>query len=308
VRASHQPFRTILVLTDLSERESIAVQRAAQIADTHRAALRILYMPASAKDPVVAPAALAAAGFQLEAALDLPVTVASVAAGRLDEVVAHATSADLVVVPHRSERSLSAFFRGQPVERLLRLCRRPVLVARASRGPHYARILVGVDLTPASAQLLVFAARLDPRSELEVFHAVSTLNEARLRSAEATEAAVRLYREKCVAHARERMVVLTDSFVARRNRFLATVGRGDPGTQAIVQQQHSGADLVVVGKSAAPAWSDFLSGSVAQRVLNWGTSDVLVVPLAGAPDAMSVARRPGAWGALAMGRAHGGLS
>ncbi|QJW83390.1 universal stress protein [Ramlibacter terrae] len=305
MRASHQPFRTILVLTDLSDRENIAVQRASQIAATHRAALRIVYMPARPNDPVVAPAALAAAALQLEAALELPVTVAAVAAGRLDEVVAHATGADLVVLPHRRERSVAAFFRGQPVARLLRLCRSPVLVARASRSPHYARILVGVDLSPASADLLALAARLDPRSELEVFHAVSTLNEARLRSAEATETAVRLYRENALADARERMVALTDSFVARRNRFLATVGRGDPGTQAIVQQQHSGADLVVVGKRAASAWGDFLCGSVAHRVLGWGSSDVLVVPHGGAPQAVPVPRSPGGWGALAMGPAGG---
>ncbi|MGV3570829.1 MAG: universal stress protein [Ramlibacter sp.] len=305
VRASPRPIRSILVVTDLSARENIAVQRASRLAATHGASLRLLAMPARPQDPPPAPAALASAALQLELALELPVTAASVAANAFEQLVAHASGADLVVVPHRRQRSTAAFFRGQPVARLLRLCRCPVLVARSSRSPHYARILVGVDFSPASAALVEIAAQLDPRSELEIFHAVSTLHEARLRSAEATEAAVRRYREQCVQDARQRMIALTDSFVARRNRYLATIGRGDPGMQAIVQQQHSGADLVVVGKRSATAWEDFLCGSVAHRILSWGSSDVLVVPRGDAPAAAPRPRGRGGWAALAMAPAEG---
>jgi len=42
-------------------------------------------------------------------------------------------SPELLVLPHRRERSTAAFFRGQPVMRLLRCCRCPVLVTRAAR-------------------------------------------------------------------------------------------------------------------------------------------------------------------------------
>ncbi|RYY68191.1 MAG: universal stress protein, partial [Comamonadaceae bacterium] len=144
----------------------------------------------------------------------------------------------------------------------------------------YARMLVAVDLSPASQALVQVAARLDPHADLEIFNALSTLNEARLRSAEASEAAVLAYRQRCLRHAEQRMVAFSNSFDARRNRFLTTIGRGDPGMQAVIQQERSGADLVVVGKRTATAWEDFVSGSVAHRVLSWGSSDVLVVPQA----------------------------
>jgi nucleotide-binding universal stress UspA family protein len=95
----------------------------------------------------------------------------------------------------------------------------------------------------------------------------------------APTAASRLaYREQCLKHARHRIVSLTDSFDARRNRVLATIGRGDPGRQAVIQQERSGADLVVLGKKRSTAWEDFFLGSIAHRVLSWGSSDVLVVP------------------------------
>ncbi|MEP6825274.1 MAG: universal stress protein, partial [Ramlibacter sp.] len=48
--------------------------------------------------------------------------------------------------------------------------------------------------------------------------------------------------------------------------------------QAVVQQQYCGAELIVVGKRPASAVSDFVFGSVSQRVLRYATSDVLVIP------------------------------
>ena len=75
------------------------------------------------------------------------------------------------------------------------------------------------------------------------------------------------------------MFWLTDSYEARRNRVLSAIGHGDPARQVLVQQQRSGAELVVVGKHPASALSDFVFGSVAQRVLDRVSgSDVLVVP------------------------------
>jgi nucleotide-binding universal stress UspA family protein len=209
--------------------------------------------------------------------------VETVPAGPVDfeGIVAAATGMDLVVLPHWHERSTAAFFRGQPVLRLLRRCSSPVLVVRRARRPHYERILVAVDFAPASRSLAQLAAAFDPQAKVELFHAVSTLDEARLRACEATDHAIRAYRAKCRRHAERQMLTLTDSFGARRNRFLTSFGRGDPGRQTVVQQEHSRADLVVLGKKRASGWEDFFCGSVAHRVLSWGSSDVLVVPAAG---------------------------
>lgn len=272
-------IKSILVATDLSVQESMAVQRARQLADTHRASVTLMYMPSSGERvPANAAFRLANTARQLEESLELRVKTAPAKAHKLEDLIAETRDMDLVVLPHRHERSTAAFFRGQPVVRLLRCCNCPVLVARQVHGAHYRRILVPVDFSPASEALVKLAADFDSRAELEIFHAISTLDEARLRSAEATEQAVRAYRKRCLEHAQERMLTLTDSFDARTNRLLTVIGRGDPGRQTVIQQEHSGADLVVVGKRRSSAWEDFLCGSVAHRVLSWGSSDVLVVP------------------------------
>jgi nucleotide-binding universal stress UspA family protein len=272
-------IKSILAVTDLSAREDIAVRRACQLATTHRAAIKLMYVPARGQPAQPAAAArLADAARQIEERLELRVRTAPVKPHKLEDLAAEARGMDLLVLPHRHERSTAAFFGGQPVLRLLRNCSCPVLVARKLRGERYGRILVGVDLSAASQDLVKLAGNLDPHAELEIFHAISTLDEAKLRSAEAPEHAVRAYRERCLQHAQQRMASLSGSFAAGRDRVLTRVGRGDPGRQTVFQQEQSQADLVVLGKKRSNSWADFFCGSVAHRVLSWGSSDVLVVP------------------------------
>ncbi|HEX7892298.1 MAG TPA: universal stress protein [Ramlibacter sp.] len=296
-------FTAILVATDLSAQENLALQRAWRLADAQRAALKLMYMP-PAGQPVARDAAvrLARLARHLEDTFALRVKTVPLQSHRLEDLVAQSRGMDLVVLPHRRERSTAAFFRGQPVLRLVRNASCPVLVTRQAGGQHYGRILVAVDFSPESERLVRIAAGLEAHAELEVFHAIDTLGEARLRAAEAREEAVRTYRERCLRDAQKGMLTLTDSFDARRNRVSTLIGRGDPGRQAVVQQERSGADLVVVGKRRSSAWQDFFSGSVAHRVLSWGSSDVLVVPPAREPATGPIAARRihGADGAAAL--------
>ena len=250
---------SILVATDLSVQGSAAVQRAWQLAHVHGASLKMAYLPLRGRD--------------------------------VPDLVAQARGMDLVVLPYRHEQTFATLFRGSSVTRLLREARCPVLVTRVGSEAPYERLLVAVDFSPRSEGLARSAAHFAPDAQLQLFHAVSTRDESRLRAAEATEQAVRAYWRKCVAAAQERMLVLKGSFDARRNGLHTALGRGDPARQTVVQQQRSGADLVVVGKARSSAWRDFLFGSVAERVLRWGGSDVLVVPHARADATAPIAAR-----------------
>ena len=271
-------IRSILVATDLSVQDHLALHRAWQLAHAHRASVKLMYVPPQgAQVPHNAAALLADEARLLEQTFGLRVTAVG-SAHRLEDVVAEGRGTDLVVLPHRRERFTAAFFRGQPVLRILRGCNRPVLVARQARVGHYRRILVAASLSRGSEALVTLAAGLDAHAELEIFHAIDTRGEAKLRAAEATEQAVRAYRARCLRKAQEGMGTLIDALAAHRHRLLTAIGRGDAGRQTVVQQQRSGADLVVLGKRRSSAWEDFLCGSVAHRVLSWGSSDVLVVP------------------------------
>jgi len=272
-------IKTILVATDLSVQENAAVQRAWQLADVHRASLKLMYMPARGKEvPASAASRLANVARQLEESLELRVRTVPVSAHKVEDLVAEARGADLVVLPHRNERSTAAFFRGQPLLRVLRGSTSPVLVTRHAGDAPYQRILVAVDLSRESKSLVKLAADLQPLADLQLVHVIDTLDEARLRAAEATEQAVKAYREGRRERVRQGMQALTDSFRPRRNSLSSVIGRGDPGRQIVLQQQQSRSHLVVVGKAGSTAWGDFLCGSVAHRILSWGSGDVLVVP------------------------------
>ncbi len=287
-------MNTILVVTDLClPSKDVAVRRAAHLASARAATLKLMHMPdAAAPPPGDVKALLALAARQLER--DHPslraIPVAG-SAGTLDDLAREAARCELVVLPERRERSLRTWLLGQPVQRLLRACDRPVLLARTEPRPHYARILIGVDFSERSRALLAYAAALDPQASLELFHAIDRHGEAYLKAAEVSEHAINAYRASRLQGAQDRILRLTDSFGPRRNRVQTALGRGDAGRQLVVQQEHSGADLVVVGADRWSALVPLLASGVAHQVLTQGRSDVLVVPRNHVPSSRSAAAR-----------------
>ena len=274
-------IQSILALTDLSARGLRTVARAAFLAQAHGALLKIMYAPAGFAAPADAGAALRLAALCLETAEGFGILVKKVddASGSLDAAAEEARWCDLVVIGDDVDRSLAAFFHGQPAERLLRRAAKPVLVSRSDAAAgNYARILVAVDLRRDSGALVDMACAFDGTAEVEMFHAFSPAYEGKLRYADVSTRVIEHYRDTCARHARERLLQLSDASSARRNRVVAAIGRGDPARQLAVQQQYTRADLLVVGKRRRAALADFLCGSVAQRVLRGAASDVLVVP------------------------------
>jgi len=268
---------SILVLSDLSAPQNIAVRRALNLAAVHQATLKLMHVPAGSR--------------------------------KLADIAGEAEGVDLIVLAHEHERSTAAFLRGRRVLGLLRRLDTPVLVVRRSQRAHYSKVLVAVDFTPRSQAMARIAASLDPLAQVELFHAVSTADEARLRSAETDEQSVRSFRAKRRRRAQKDMSAFQESFGAHRDRTRTALGRGDAGWQTVLRQQRTGADLVVVGKRRRSAWEDFLCGSVAHRVLRWGSSDVLIVPDAcvGVQQPLAPERigLPGAWAAMALAAGRG---
>jgi nucleotide-binding universal stress UspA family protein len=295
-------IQSILAVTDLSAHGLRTVVRAASIAAAHGALLKIMYAPAAFSTPADADAALGLGALCLEVAERFGILVKKVddASGSLGGAAQEARWCDLIVIGGEPDRSLRAFFHGQPAERLLRAAQRPVLVTRLeARAGGYGRIIVAVDLMDASRQLVDLACAFDGAAEIELFHAFTAMHEGKLRYADVSAHVIDAYRHACARHARERMLWLSDASSARRNRVVSSVGRGDPARQAAVQQQYSNADLLVVGKRHRGALTDFLFGSVALRVLRWCTGDVLVVPH-GAPGPSRAREKQGRRAAAAV--------
>ncbi len=241
------PLHAVLVFTDRSPQEHHVLRRAASLAADHGAMLEHRVVPRDAPLHVFA---------------------------------RDTAGADLLVLPERRQPLVAALLQGQPVTRVLRDAEVPVLVVRRDVARPWHRVLAGVDFSAESDAVAAYAGQLAEDAELELFHAVCTRDETRLRSAEATEQAVLAFRANGLQRAQERMRGLVPLLGRRPGRIHTAIGRGDPGRQLVVQEAQTRADLVVVGKEASTAWGDFFGAAVAHRVLGWGTSDLLVVPYA----------------------------
>lgn len=273
--------QSILAITDLSDNTDAVLSRAALLAAEHGAMLKLMYArPVGDLSCPDAARRLTQHASQLAQRHGIKVHAAIRTADCFDDVVNASRNADLVVTG-ASHASVQSFFTGRLEERLVRATRRPVLVVRKGAGvvqSAYARFLVAVDFSEASRNLVAVAFALGKAAEVELFHAISTDNERSVRYAEASGESIKAYRDECTRHAHDRLFWLTDSSEARRNRVDSAIGYGDPARQLVVQQQHSGSDLIVVGKHPASALSDFVFGSVSHRVLRYASTDVLVIP------------------------------
>ncbi|MDB5998418.1 MAG: UspA domain protein [Rhizobacter sp.] len=272
-------IKSILAVTDLSVEGRHALERAALLAVAHGASLELMHCASKADAPRVdRESQLVFAAHDITHRLGLAVRTAGQAENSLEDIATRAKSCDLLVLGQRTRRTMADCFAGPMAERLMRRCRCLVLVSRLPPRKRYQRIVVGVDLTPASKHLVEAARAVDAGAELELFHAISTVNESKLRYAEVSRLAISAYRRECVRHAKDRMDRFVDSFGATRNRLTSVICHGEASWQAAVQQQYRRADLLVVGKRRSTPIVDFIFGSVAQRVLRWATSDVLLVP------------------------------
>jgi nucleotide-binding universal stress UspA family protein len=276
--------RFILAVTDFSSQGNNALARAALLSAEHGAALKLAYIgwPGDTA-PADAGTRLAHHALQLSQAHGISARVAGRLHHSLEDLRPEVTASDLVVWGTAPSRSVRSFFLGQPVEEFIRSAGRPVLVVRRAAQHPYRSLLVAVDFTETSRSLVDLSFSFSKTASVELFHAVSTANEGKLRYAEVSTSAIKAYRDQCRRHAQDRMFWLTDSFDTRRNRVQSAIAHGDPARQMLVQQERSGSDLIVVGKHPGSTFSDLFFRSVAGRLLNYadaegGRADVLVVP------------------------------
>lgn len=271
--------RSILAVTDFSLQGGHALARAALLCVKHRATLTLVYLahPGEAPPPD-ATVRLLRHALQLRQRHHIHVNAATRTDFTAADIAREAAGVDLVVWGTAPAHGLRAWFSAHPAIQMLRRCPRPVIVVRNGADQPYQSLVVAVDFSQVSHRLVALGFALHPSARVELFHAVSTANEGKLQYAEVSERAIQTYREQCLRYAQDRMFTLTDSYDARRNRLSASIGRGDPARQVVVQQQNTAADLIVVGKHPASMLSDVFFESVAQRIVRHARADVLVVP------------------------------
>jgi nucleotide-binding universal stress UspA family protein len=275
-------FDSILALTDFTTQSEHALDRAAILAGQHNTPLRLVYFAEEPhrffSDPIARLSQRARQltrrhGIRVHAVQRNPVT--------MDDVMRECQAASLLVVGPLWQRHWKTFYRGTTLDQLVHDCPCPVLVVKQAAERSYEQVLVAVDLSPRSRELIGRARQFAAPSSLKLFHAIDTIEESKLRSADVSFDVIRANRLDSRQQAKDRLMQLTRALGLNGSALAFDVGNGDPAYQTAVQQQAIRAELVVVGKRRTSAITRFLTGSVAQRLAKWAESDVLVVPFDG---------------------------
>ena len=282
-------FDSILALTDFTTQSEHALDRAALLAGQHNTPLRLIHFAEEPQrffsDPI---ARLSQRARQLTRRHGIRAVALERNPVTLDDVMQECRNASLLVMGPLWQRSWKTFYRGTTLDQFVHDSPCPVLVVKQAAGRTYEQVLVAVDLTPRSRDLIAYARRFASPSALQLFHAIDTIEESKLRSADVSFEAIRANRLDSRQHAKERLMQLTRALGMAGSAMAFDVGNGDPAYQTAVQQQATRAELVVVGKRRASAFARFLTGSVAQRLAKWAESDVLVVPFDGLAEPVPV--------------------
>jgi nucleotide-binding universal stress UspA family protein len=278
-------FDSILAVSDFAAHSEHALERAALLARQHRIALRLIHLSEGSDaflfDPV---ARLGQRARQLARRHEITVHVVGVPAS-LDGVLGEASASTLLVMGPLLQRSWKRFHLGTMLDRAVHGSLGPLLVVKQAPALAYGHVLVAVDLSPRSRSLIDFACVLSAPTVLKLFHAIDTIEDNKLRSAQVSPELIRANRFGSRQHARDRLTRLLGGLATTPPACAAPplafeVGNGDPAYSTALHQQATQADLVVVGKRRSSPLMQFFTGSVAQRLAKWADSDVLIVPLA----------------------------
>jgi nucleotide-binding universal stress UspA family protein len=272
-------IKSILAVTDFSPDCAAAFERAALLASQHGARLDLLHLEGAPNNAITEPVArLEQRARQFRRRFGIEVAVRPRQVLSAENMRRMTEGQDLLVVHRFADRLLARMFKMTAVDRMLRHSRCPVLLVRGGVGAAYQAVVAAVDFSDTSRQAALMGSMLAGSARLELFHCVSVRDEARLRSAEVSTAALVAYRGHVLKTASHSMDELTQALALAKGRAATFLGRGDPARQTVVRQRAVGADLVVVGRRPQSALADVVAGSVAHHLLACATSDVLVVP------------------------------
>lgn len=298
------PLKRILAATDLSAPARHAVARAFRIAGETGAALTLLHVlnevgleqlrrllgdaSATVERRLMDEARqrLAQLGAELgpRHGVSAGITLAS---GRVLSVIldqADALDAELIVIGARGEGFLGILGRlaiGTTSERLLRRTLRPMLVVKQAPREAYRQVLVPVDFSACSTQVLRLARTVAPSAELILLHAFEAPFESKLRYAGVEEETLARHLVAARQDALARLQDLIRETGLDAGQARPHVQHGDASRVILVAERELDCDLIVMGKHGQGRVEELLLGSVTKHVLAESVGDVLVVGTAG---------------------------
>lgn len=285
---------SVLVATELSADGINTVRRAALLAQERGASLHLLHTlqapgskpPRSWFRPTIdmginaalARRALQRLAVEISGAYDIVPTIEVLIGDPYQSLAQSAAQADLVVLGQRSQGLLQAWLTGRTVDRLLKMCRRPVLVVKAPDLQPYRRILLPISLTASSDAAIRVTACIRGDAGVQVFHAIDSDRHAVLSDADVPAHIIRETRAKEEAGIDARMRRKVARLGLQGESISFSLRHGPVVNTTLSHARHLGADLVVAGRMERLSWGELLRGSVSVRILTGSSCDVLIVP------------------------------
>lgn len=283
---------SILAATDFSVDGNNAVRRAALLAHEHGAHLRILHVlnaagckplrdwfsPTLDLDLKASQArdALRRLAVEISGAYDLTASVEVIVGDPFETLMQASEHVDLVVLGQRGHGRFKGLLAGRTVDRMIRTCRRPVLVVKTAVQGTYRRVLVPIDFTASSDAAIRVADRMRRAEGMHVFHAINSKREAVMRGVPGHVIRETHLMEEGATNARMRRQVARLGLDSTPMNYALAYG---PPARATLRHAHRlGADLIVAGKQGRSTLGNFLLGSVSSRVLSEATCDMLIAP------------------------------
>ncbi|APF39548.1 universal stress protein [Chelatococcus daeguensis] len=274
-------MKTIVAVTDFSQRSGVALRRAAAIAAGAGARLLLVHavddgLPRHILDHRVAEAEQT---IDQEAATVGGVNVScEVVVGDVFWALHRAATqahADLIVAGDHRRSPLRDLFRDTTVERLIRVSAVPVLIVRIDGAP-YRHALVGVE-SDEGPELLHVLARFGTAApgRATLLHAVSAPAEGLLHYAGVEREIRDDYRARIAQEARAR---ITAGLKGHRMPLDIRIVDAPPRLAIADLVESAGCDLVAVSSHARRAVARGLLGSVSSELIRHGSTDVLIVP------------------------------
>ncbi|SHH63662.1 universal stress protein [Pollutimonas bauzanensis] len=265
----------ILMATDLSSEAELAQRRARLLAQFVHGKLHIVHVAEDGDVPAPPePRHENPPGFSPECG-----TVKSIPGDPCAVIPDLARSADLLVLGEPRRRSAGKLFTGTTGERIIRRSPVPVLVVRTEAHSHYRRVLLAVDLSPQSIEIMRTSKALGlAPAGCRVIYAYEAPQVNLM--VEASTYSIDKVREHIAHQQRDFDKKLSDQM-----RKAGLIGLADavptessPASAILAFAQRIQADLIVLGSRRRSNLAAFVLGSVAAQVLSHSTTDVLIVP------------------------------
>lgn len=190
-----------------------------------------------------------------------------------------AQDSDLLVIGEPRRRSTDGLFTGTTGERIIRRAAVPVLVVRTEAIAHYCRVVLAVDLSRQSVEIMRVGKTLKVDSaECWAINAYETPQINLM--IQASSYSFRDVQQYISKEQRKRVRKLS-----RQMRLAGLSGRADavmiessPASTILGFAQRVDADLIIVGSRQRSNLAALALGSVARKVLGHSKADVLIVP------------------------------